>query len=166
MSYILMISAELHVLVSLVFLICHVTLKNTPFLCANKHACTHTHLYSFTKTHTHTHSYTNGTVIKNETTGFLKTPRTKGKSQRRSGEKSPPGNNEENDHLLFLKTRWGFTEVKLPFDVFLTRFSSVEGLVSLSYTHKHRSTHSNTHTSTCRLLISTPWALLSLRWKA
>lgn len=33
-------------------------------------------------------------VIKNETTGFLKAPRTEGKRQQRSGEKSPPGNNE------------------------------------------------------------------------
>lgn len=39
---------------------------------------TSTHAYSFHK-HTLTHTFTNGTVIKNETTGFLKTPRTEGK---------------------------------------------------------------------------------------
>lgn len=54
--------------------------SNILFLRANTHACTypHIHTYSFHK-HTLTHTFTNGTVIKNETTGFLKTPRTEGK---------------------------------------------------------------------------------------
>lgn len=64
------------------------------------------HMRTLTQTSsTNTRARTNGAVIKNKTMGFLKAPRTEGKSQQRSGEKSPPGNNEENDHLLFLKSR-------------------------------------------------------------
>ena len=121
-----------------------------PLFYVQTHMRAPTHTYIHILSQTHTRTYANGTVIKNETTGFFENSQDWGKSQRRSGEKSPPGNNEENDHLLFLKTRWGFTEVKLPFDVFLTRFSSVEGLVSLSHTHTHTNTNAHigarTHT--------------------
>lgn len=102
-------------------LIYRVALQNTLLLCANAHspARPFTHLESFmflqnARARTLTLTLTSCTntrprahiaVIKNETTGFLKAPRTEGESQQRSGEKSPPGNNEENDHLLFLKSR-------------------------------------------------------------
>lgn len=155
MSDILMISSRVSCPCCLVLLICHVIVKNSPF-----HVRTRarvrllTHPYSLSQTCTHIH--TNGTVIKNETTDdffFLPSFYSKdwGKSQRRSGEKSPPGNNEENDHLLFLKTRWGFTEVKLPFDV----FNSFQLRGGISQPLAHTCT---THT---KVLISTPRALLS-----
>lgn len=93
------------------------TKKHPPFKCKRTfpHAPAHTaiiiyvlsnvHMRTLTQTSS-TNTRTNGAVIKNKTMGFLKAPRTEGKSQQqRSGEKSPPGNNEENDHLLFLKSR-------------------------------------------------------------
>lgn len=92
--------------------------KHPPFMCKRTfpHAPAHTamisyvlsdvHICTLTQTSsTNARARTNGAVIKNKTMGFLKAPRTEGKSQQRSSEKSPPGNNEENDHLLFLKSR-------------------------------------------------------------